>query len=76
MRAVDQAPVVAGDVLFAIEAGDVPIERRAAVSTDRGVTLLERNGRIVRLADAGDGISYEGCEAARSGRERCCRQSG
>jgi hypothetical protein len=30
----------------------------------------------VRLADAGDGISYEGCEAARSGRERCCRQSG
>ena len=41
-----------------------------------GVTLLERNSRNVRLTDAGDGISYEGCEAARSGRERCCRQSG
>ena len=41
-----------------------------------GVTLLERNSRNVRLTDTGDGISYEGCEAARSGRERCCRQSG
>ena len=41
-----------------------------------GVTLLERDSRDVRLTDAGDAISYEGCEAARSGRERCYRQSG
>jgi hypothetical protein len=40
------------------------------------VSLPVCNSRNVRLTDAGDGISYEGCEAARSGRERCCRQSG
>lgn len=33
-----------------------------------GVTLLERNSGNVRLTDASDGINYEGCEAARSGR--------
>ena len=65
---VFEPPDHLGETLLLI--GD--LERRRA-ELERRFPLLP-NPRTAK--HTADGISYEGCEAARSGRQRCCRQSG